>query len=225
VGRILAGVRRCLPVRGTRPLISTKTCTKCGIVKDIGEFRRCLRWIGGRCKDCEKVYKKAYHVKNQDWANQYCADYRARNRDEILKDKARYRVDNADKVRIGKAKWYAENKDRVLRSRAKWRAENLEKAAVFVRVRRARARGAEGTHTAEDIDRIRQLQKDRCVYWKIRSGCKGKLHGKGHVDHIVPLSKGGSNWPSNLQLTCAPCNLSKRDKDPVTFAQNIGLLC
>jgi hypothetical protein len=30
-----------------------------------------------------------------------------------------------------------------------------------------------------------------------------------HIDHIVPLAVGGTNDLSNLQLLCAPCNLSK----------------
>ena len=29
------------------------------------------------------------------------------------------------------------------------------------------------------------------------------------IDHIVPLSRGGSNDDDNIQLLCLPCNLSK----------------
>jgi 5-methylcytosine-specific restriction endonuclease McrA len=32
------------------------------------------------------------------------------------------------------------------------------------------------------------------------------------VDHIVPLAKGGSDRPSNLQLLCAVCNRKKGSK-------------
>jgi hypothetical protein len=33
-----------------------------------------------------------------------------------------------------------------------------------------------------------------------------------HVDHIKPVSQGGSNDLTNLITSCAPCNLGKRDK-------------
>lgn len=34
--------------------------------------------------------------------------------------------------------------------------------------------------------------------------------GKGiHIDHIVPIAKGGKTVPSNLQVLCADCNLHK----------------
>jgi 5-methylcytosine-specific restriction endonuclease McrA len=34
------------------------------------------------------------------------------------------------------------------------------------------------------------------------------------MDHVIPLSKGGSNWPANLRPICGSCNNTKRDSWP-----------
>ncbi len=52
----------------------------------------------------------------------------------------------------------------------------------------------------------------RCVY------C-GDVEGPFHIDHLFPVSRGGSNNPNNLVLACAPCNLAKGDK---TLAEWVG---
>lgn len=36
----------------------------------------------------------------------------------------------------------------------------------------------------------------------------------GHLDHIIPKSRGGSNLPANLAPSCKACNLSKSAKTP-----------
>lgn len=35
------------------------------------------------------------------------------------------------------------------------------------------------------------------------------ISNKIHIDHIVPLTKGGTNDPTNLQILCSKCNLKK----------------
>lgn len=101
----------------------------------------------------------------------------------------------------------------------KWRTENPERTLVFVRNRRARIKGAEGSHTIEDVAEIRRLQGGKCAYCRIRLSDVVE-----HVDHIKPVSKGGSNRRNNLQLLCGSCNSRKHDADPVIFARRTGRL-
>lgn len=54
-------------------------------------------------------------------------------------------------------------------------------------------------------ERVRSRQGKACTY----CGCR---KGPFDFDHILPVSKGGSNDPSNLTLACASCNRSKGGK-------------
>jgi 5-methylcytosine-specific restriction endonuclease McrA len=67
----------------------------------------------------------------------------------------------------------------------------------------ARRRKAVGRHTQGDVEWILRKQGHRCVL------CGASLWVMFHVDHIVPICRGGSNWPSNLQCLCPGCNLEK----------------
>lgn len=101
-----------------------------------------------------------------------------------------------------------EERRRVARIQSKrWAKENPDKVRAQKAVRRARKVSAPGKHTSQDIANLMVAQDGRCAV------CDVSLVPKYHVDHIVPLSRGGTNWPSNLQLLCPTCNCSKGDKD------------
>jgi 5-methylcytosine-specific restriction endonuclease McrA len=75
--------------------------------------------------------------------------------------------------------------------------------------RRALKRNALGSHTKEEVFQQLERQKIKCYY------CKKKLSkGKDnwHADHIVPISRGGSNDISNIVIACPPCNMRKHNK-------------
>lgn len=74
---------------------------------------------------------------------------------------------------------------------------------VAKRARRAAEAGAHGTWTWSEFMRIAQLFDYRCAYC---SCAPDRLD----PDHVVPLSRGGANTPSNLLPACTPCNTDKR---------------
>lgn len=94
------------------------------------------------------------------------------------------------------------------RNSKQWRSDNPQRVCELKRTYRARKRNAGGNHTAEDVNRIYEFQQGYC-WW-----CGKPLNGKYHVDHRIPLSRGGSDKASNLVCACAKCNLSKSDKMP-----------
>lgn len=123
---------------------------------------------------------------------------------------------------------YQKNKPDLIKRATDWNKEHAEQFNARQRVRRqtnprvkmveaasrhtrrARNKNAEGTYTDSDIQRLFDEQEGRCCYcgitlfWSIPYDI--------HIDHIQPLARGGTNYPDNLALSCADCNLSKGDK-------------
>jgi 5-methylcytosine-specific restriction endonuclease McrA len=76
---------------------------------------------------------------------------------------------------------------------------------------RARKALADGSHTSEETSQMLRDQGGRCAY------CETALEASYHVDHMTPLSRGGSNDWSNLAITCASCNREKGTMTAVEY--------
>lgn len=213
-----------------------KICSKCKAEKPIAEFYKHAYTSDGRrpnCKVCSAAYylenraaliaqKAVYRSANPEKIKATSAEYRASSREKINANEAARYVNNRDTIRAKSAAYYAANREAINAKQAAYRAANPGKLAEKNRNRRARKISAEGSHSASDIIEIFTAQRGFCA------NCKAKLFKSGvkkfHVDHIMPLALGGSNWPSNLQCLCPPCNLSKSAKHPDVWAKQQGKL-
>ncbi len=133
----------------------------------------------------------------------------------------KYRAVEASKQRQANyhSEWERKNPEKVKAIAKKYRANNARTLAIKQNRRRARKVGSKEHHTLADVAEILKMQRSKCAY------CKIVLSGrKWHVDHIQPLSAGGSNGRSNIQILCKPCNLSKSARDPMDFMRSRGAL-
>lgn len=92
------------------------------------------------------------------------------------------------------------------RLHAEWRRANRPKVLMWNRLRTHRLRTAGETPDRFGIGRLVCEQDAKCTY------CGVLLSGAYHIDHKTPVSRGGSNDISNLQILCGPCNLKKGTK-------------
>jgi 5-methylcytosine-specific restriction endonuclease McrA len=114
-------------------------------------------------------------------------------------------------------KYYnSKNREYSKKRTREWVERHPDKKRALDRTRKAAKKNAEGKHTAEDVRAIYDSQGGLCVY------CEVDLSEGYHVDHIMPLALGGSNWPDNLQCLCPTCNMSKGAKHPDDWHKEIG---
>ncbi len=97
----------------------------------------------------------------------------------------------------------------------KWRSRNREKAREFSKRRRGRLLGR---LEKGSVKRIYAQQRGRCAI------CRTSIKSEYHIDHIIPVSKGGEHIARNIQLLCPPCNMRKSNKDQIDYMQSIGRL-
>lgn len=62
---------------------------------------------------------------------------------------------------------------------------------------------------------LRGLFLDECIYCGYYEN-----PSRLTVDHVIPKSKGGSQHINNMVIACSQCNLSKSDKDFLTWYPN-----
>lgn len=136
-------------------------------------------------------------------------------REEIVSALAEYARTITDEVptRRGFSKWPHGPSLTVLQRAGDWRAL-LEEAQRFLPFEWPLLPADPPVVIAEKSVRLRAFEVfDRDGFACTYCGRSPRVHGVVlHVDHVVPLSRGGTNDPENLTSACSACNMEKSDR-------------
>ena len=144
------------------------------------------------------------------------ADYYTGKCDGIKAMGIAYRLENIGRVRAARQAKYAANSEDVKKKVRAWQKLNPETVRLSKQNRRAKESG--GRLSKGLAEKLIKLQSGKCIC------CGQPLGSDYHLDHINPLSRGGSNTDDNIQLLRKTCNLQKHAKDPIEFMQMRGFL-
>lgn len=184
--------------------VLTKICTKCNETKSLTEFHKKKSGkygVTSICKICTKKYRHNYYMSDKETHKTNSRNYYARNNEKYRQFKREYHIVNRGKISKNKQAYYASNPDKI---------RNLNHK------RRARLLGVE-SGPKPTRDEMLKAQSGQCP------DC-GTTDGPWHVDHIMPISKGGNDTADNVRVICATCNRRKNNKHPDDWAAELGKL-
>lgn len=195
-----------------------KTCTKCECTKILSvaffHYRSDSDSWRNNCKACHQVAKKLYRQRNPEVVSEMKRQSYFRNRDKALATMKKYQEENKESLAEYRRARYAENPrfflDRWNENRKKHRA----RVAATNRKWKALKRNAEHEPYSEsDLNNLWYDQGGSCAY------CRTPLFAYYHIDHVLPLSRGGPDKLENLALSCPTCNMRKNAKTGVEFME------
>ena len=196
----------------------TKKCSRCFQERLASAFYRLKKTKDGLhhwCKECMKSYLKEWYAGNKHNHKEKCSLYRKKEGEALLVKKRQYYKKHGDQVRAKRRSHYVSNKAKESESmksyrennrelirfhKSNWRKNHRQLYSLYSRNRRARKMNAVGCSTLSQIMGRVELYGHQC--WICRKPWE-------NMDHVIPLSKGGTNWPANQRPICALCNSIK----------------
>lgn len=179
-----------------------KICNTCNMEKSLIDFYDDSRFSDGKYRNC----KSCHHSFTVDWQKSNPIQT------SIIDSRSKYK--RRENIRIYNIQYRLENREYFKDKWQEWYLQNYERAKQKSRNRRAMERQVGGTISTEDWLNLVNEFNSCCAY------C-GKYDKNITQDHIIPISRGGSNTIENILPACWLCNCKKNDKTAEEFYESM----
>ena len=180
----------------------------------------CGRWVSNKtCSECSVQRVRRSYAANPERHRAYGVNWRKANPEKARawnranpekqrESLAKWRKAHPEKNRANKLAWERANPEKVRAIKRKWEQDNPALRAQTAGRRRARIAGNSIALTPHQRHQVKQIY----LLMKKLTLATGTQH---HVDHYIPVAKGGPHSPENLWVIPAEQNYRKGSKLPV----------
>ena len=123
---------------------------------------------------------------------------------------------NKEDNKANDAKWREANYERMKSVDSQWHKDNPERHYAASKRYRDELAKAEGFYTEKEW-------LDLCFKYENKCLCCKKIKPL-EADHVIPVSKGGTNWLYNIQPLCHSCNTSKGNRRTTDYRISVTIL-
>lgn len=187
--------------------VAQKQCRICGFFKHLDLFSRMKDARDGHhniCKSCDGARRRRQYYENHERELAAATKTRERRKDEVTIYLQKYRAEHKEKANAYSKRYRQENKEKILDLNRRYLANNREKIRKQGQLSYAKRKANGGTFTNDEWFALCNQFGNVCV-------CCGEQE-RLTVDHIIPITKGGTSDIGNLQPLCKSCNSRKGDR-------------
>jgi 5-methylcytosine-specific restriction endonuclease McrA len=201
-----------------------KVCCTCREDKELscfGKNKNTKDGLSAQCQNCAKNYRETHKKERRGYLSStpgYRTEYRAKNKDHINKlSRERYK-DNPEPFHKQSKKSHEKNREVRLTAQREYYQDNQEyfsiknklykennREAILLKNRKRKMKIIGKNISQKQVKELLSFHSNECFYCHVNVKSGINLH----LDHMIPLYKGGTHTIENLAPACNTCNLKK----------------
>jgi len=199
-------------IAGNKYYFTGKPCSRGHIDRRTVSGRACIQCLKENADswyksntDRKKISNKLSRLKDLEHHRNKNKEWRDKNKEYVnSKHKQNYEK-NKERITERHKEYYKKNKDKMLAYGKMWAEENKEKVRAAARKSNTRRNRVQNDYhqimTSVESAELSIIYEEAAL-----------LGPNWHVDHIVPLSRGGEHRPYNVQIVRSSYNVRKNAK-------------